>query len=60
MTIEGTVNKAGISLFILLAATTWTSAMGSADPRIGGLPMLGAIGGSVTALTVSTLFNSRA
>jgi uncharacterized YccA/Bax inhibitor family protein len=35
MTIEGTVNKAAISLVVLLAAATWTWNLGLADPRAG-------------------------
>jgi uncharacterized YccA/Bax inhibitor family protein len=50
MTIEGTVNKTAISLVILLFTATWTWNMGLADPRVGGLLMLGVIGGFVTAL----------
>ncbi len=42
MTIEGTVNKTGIALVILLAAATWTWNSGFGDPRTGGLLMLGA------------------
>jgi len=49
MTIEGTVNKTGISLVILLAAATWTWNLGLADPRVGGLLLLGVIGGAVAA-----------
>jgi hypothetical protein len=41
LTTEGTVNKTGISLVILLAAATWIWKAGFADPRIGGLFILG-------------------
>ncbi len=58
MTIEGTVNKTGISLVILFAAATWTWNMGFDDPRTGGLLMLGLIGGFVTALI--TVFRKTA
>jgi uncharacterized YccA/Bax inhibitor family protein len=58
MTIEGTVNKTGISLIILFAAATWTWNMGFDDPRTGGLLMLGLIGGVVTALV--TVFKQTA
>jgi uncharacterized YccA/Bax inhibitor family protein len=50
MTIEGTVNKTGISLIILFFTATWTWNMGLGDPRVGGLLMLGVLGGFVTAL----------
>ena len=49
MTIEGTVNKTGIALVILLAAATWTWNSGFGDPRTGGLLMLG--GGGWAPLT---------
>jgi uncharacterized YccA/Bax inhibitor family protein len=57
MTIEGTVNKTGISLIILLAAATWTWNMGLADPRVSGLLILGVIGGFATAL--ATVFKQN-
>lgn len=54
MTIQGAVGKTALSLGILLAAATWTWSLGPADPRTGGLVMLGAIGGLVVA--VATIF----
>lgn len=50
MTIGGTVNKTAISLVIVLLTASWTWNLGLADPRVGGLLMLGVIGGFVTAL----------
>jgi uncharacterized YccA/Bax inhibitor family protein len=59
MTINGTINKIGIMLLLLIAAAayTWNMVMG-ADPGMAGtLAMLGAIGGFITALV--TIFRPQ-
>jgi len=51
MTIQGTVNKTGILLFILVsaAAVTWQKA--GVDPgAVSGLMMVGVVGGLITAI----------
>jgi uncharacterized YccA/Bax inhibitor family protein len=53
MTINGTLNKIGLMLLLLIAAAayTWKMAMGNADPgRAGTLAVTGAIGGFIVAL----------
>ena len=52
MTINGTINKVGIMLLLVIAAAayTWTMVMGTEPGRAGTLAMVGAIGGFITAL----------
>ena len=50
MTIEGTVNKTGICLMILLCSATFTWNFGLTDPRVGSLMIVGVIGGLIAAL----------
>ncbi len=50
MTIEGTVNKTGLCLVILLCTATLTWNLGLADPRVGALLLVGVIGGLVAAI----------
>jgi|SRR5882724_3321853 len=50
MTIEGTVNKTGLCLVILLCTATLTWNLGLTDPRVGGLLLVGVIGGLVAAI----------
>jgi uncharacterized YccA/Bax inhibitor family protein len=50
MTIEGTVNKTGLCLVILLCTATLTWNFGRTDPRFGGLLLIGVIGGLVAAI----------
>lgn len=57
MTVGGTVNKTALALAILLCTATWTWTLGPADPRVGGLLMLGVIGGLVAA--VVTMFKQQ-
>jgi uncharacterized YccA/Bax inhibitor family protein len=54
MTIQGTVNKTGLALFLLMAAATltWNS------PEAGGLIWIGALGGFIVALI--TIFKKTA
>jgi uncharacterized YccA/Bax inhibitor family protein len=52
MTINGTINKIGIMLLLVIAAAayTWNMVMGAEAGRAGTLAMVGAIGGFITAL----------
>lgn len=52
MTINGTINKIGIMLLLVIAAAayTWNMVMGEEAGRAGTLAMVGAIGGFITAL----------
>ncbi len=50
MTINGTVNKTGLALLILIAAASWTWNMGLAGEVPWGLIMVGGIGGLIVAL----------
>ena len=52
MTINGTINKIGIMLLLVIgaAAYTWNMVMGTDPGRAGTLAMVGAIGGFITAL----------
>lgn len=58
MTIQGTVNKTGISLFILMVAAMWTWARHTQGYPMGGLMLLGGLGGFVVALI--TIFKQDA
>lgn len=59
MTINGTINKIGIMLLLVIAAAayTWNMVMGAEAGRAGTLAMVGAIGGFITALV--TVFRPR-
>jgi uncharacterized YccA/Bax inhibitor family protein len=52
MTINGTINKVGIMLLLLIAAAayTWNMVMGADPGRAGTLAIVGAIGGFILAL----------
>lgn len=52
MTINGTINKIGLMLLMVIAAAayTWNMVMGADPGRAGTLAMVGAIGGFITAL----------
>ena len=52
MTINGTINRIGLMLLLLIAAAayTWTIVMGADPGRAGTLAMIGAIGGFIMAL----------
>jgi uncharacterized YccA/Bax inhibitor family protein len=54
MTINGTINKIGIMLLLVIAAAayTWNMVMGEEAGRAGTLAMVGAIGGFITALVI--------
>lgn len=55
MTINGTVNKTGLALLILIAAASWTWNMGLEGATPWGLVLVGFLGGFVVALV--TVFN---
>jgi len=59
MTINGTINKIGIMLLLLIAAAayTWNIVMGADPGRAGILAMVGAIGGFIMALV--TIFRPQ-
>ncbi|RLD57700.1 MAG: hypothetical protein DRI97_04785 [Bacteroidetes bacterium] len=52
MTINGTINRIGLMLLLLIAAAayTWNIVMGADPGRAGTLAMIGAIGGFIMAL----------
>lgn len=58
MTIQGTVNKTGITLFILMAAAMFTWARHTQGYPMGGYMLLGGLGGFVVALV--TIFKKTA
>lgn len=58
MTIQGTVNKTGISLFILMVTAMWTWTRHVQGYPMGGLMLLGGLGGFVVALI--TIFKKDA
>jgi len=59
MTINGTINKTGLMLLLVIAAAayTWNMVMGANPGRVGTLAMTGAIGGFVLALV--TIFRPQ-
>ena len=59
MTINGTINKIGIMLLLVIAAAayTWNMVLGVEPGRAGTLAMVGAIGGFITALV--TIFRPQ-
>jgi uncharacterized YccA/Bax inhibitor family protein len=59
MTINGTINKTGLMLLLVIAAAayTWNMVMGASPGRVGTLAMTGAIGGFVLALV--TIFRPQ-
>lgn len=58
MTIQGTVNKTGITLFILMAAAMYTWTRHAQGYPMGGLMLLGGLGGFVVAMI--TVFKKTA
>lgn len=52
MTINGTINKTGLMLLLVIAAAayTWNMVLGNDPGRVGTLAMIGAIGGFIMAL----------
>ncbi|TBR25886.1 Bax inhibitor-1/YccA family protein [bacterium] len=58
MTLQGTVNKTGIALFILMATAMWSWARHTQGYPVGGLMLLGGLGGFVTAMV--TIFKKDA
>lgn len=54
MTIEGTVNKTGLALIILMVAASYTWNLGIGDPRAYTWIMVGVFGGGITAF--ATIF----
>ena len=57
MTIGGTVNKTGLSLFILLAAASFVWNRGASDPSLLILTLVGVLGGLIVAMV--TIFKQR-
>jgi len=59
MTINGTINKVGIMMLLVVAAAayTWKIVLGADPGRAGTLAMVGAIGGFITALV--TIFRPQ-
>ena len=59
MTINGTINKIGLMLLLVIgaAAYTWNMVMGADPGRAGTLAMVGAIGGFIMALV--TIFRPK-
>ena len=59
MTINGTINRIGLMLLLLIAAAayTWNIVMGADPGRAGTLAMIGAIGGFIMALV--TIFRPQ-
>jgi len=59
MTINGTINKTGLMLLLVIAAAayTWNMVMGADPGRAGTLAMTGAIGGFILALV--TIFRPQ-
>lgn len=57
MTIQGTVNKTGLALVILMATASYTWNLGVADPRVPAFTMVGLIGGLVLAMV--TIFKKE-
>lgn len=57
MTIQGTVNKTGFALLILMVAASYTWNLGVADPRIPLFTMVGVFGGLL--LAVVTIFKKE-
>ena len=59
MTINGTINKIGLMLLLLIAAAayTWNIVMGADPGRAGTLAIVGAIGGFIMALV--TIFRPK-
>jgi len=59
MTINGTINKTGLMLLLVIAAAayTWNMVMGADPGRAGTLAMTGAIGGFIMALV--TIFRPQ-
>ena len=58
MTIQGTVNKTGLSLFILMVTAMWTWTRHVQGYPLGGLMLLGGLGGFVVAMV--TIFKQNA
>jgi uncharacterized YccA/Bax inhibitor family protein len=59
MTINGTINKSGLMLLLVIAAAayTWNMVLGNDPGRAGTLAMIGAIGGFIMALV--TIFRPQ-
>lgn len=58
MTVDGTVNKTGLALLVLIAAASYTWNLGLAgDPRVGAFMMGGFIGGFILAM--ATIFKKE-
>lgn len=57
MTIQGTVNKTGFALVILMVAASYTWNLGVADPRVPAFTMVGVLGGLVLAMV--TIFKKE-
>jgi len=58
MTIQGTVNKTGITLFILMLTAMWTWSRHTQGYQMGGLMLVGGLGGFVVAMV--TIFKKTA
>ncbi|MCC6763434.1 MAG: Bax inhibitor-1/YccA family protein [Deltaproteobacteria bacterium] len=57
MTIQGTVNKTGFALVILMVTASYTWNLGVADPRVPAFTMVGILGGLVLAMV--TIFKKE-
>jgi len=57
MTIQGTVNKTGIALLILMATASYTWNLGIGDARVPAFTMVGLLGGLVLAMV--TIFKKE-
>jgi uncharacterized YccA/Bax inhibitor family protein len=57
MTIQGTVNKTGIALLILMATASYTWNLGVGDARVPAFTMVGLLGGLVLAMV--TIFKKE-
>ena len=59
MTINGTINKIGLMLLLVIgaAAYTWNMVLGTDPGRAGTLAIVGAIGGFITAMV--TIFRPK-
>lgn len=53
MTIEGTVNKTGLSLILLIISASYVWNLGLADPAVNTWTMIGVFGGMITALATT-------
>ncbi|TPW18588.1 MAG: hypothetical protein FD126_3389 [Elusimicrobia bacterium] len=58
MTVQGTVNKTGITLFILMAAAMFTWTKHTQGYPMGGYMLLGGLGGFIVAMV--TIFKKTA